>query len=397
MNADCLIIPVVSGLIGWGTNALAIKMLFLTLTRRGVGVLSWQGIMTANDQRMATICVELMTAKLIDTRALFRRIEPARIANILAPALQDHAQTIVEGVLAARFPRLWRVMPEAIKAKARARMETQIPVVVDKLMHDLNDDLDTFLDIKALVVGAFVRDRALLNEFFWRCGEAEFRFISISGLYFGVLLGMPIAVLWVIAQPGWLLPITGLLVGWVTNWLALKMIFEPVEPRQVGPFRWQGLFLKRQPEVSEAYAAFFAERILHPQALTQAVLEGPASDRLVALLQVYASEAVDSAASLAKPVAQVAIGSQAWDQLRYAIAQRLADVVPSELDRVQEYAGEALNLQGELERNLKRLPSQDFEQVLRPVFREDETTLIAVGAILGGLAGVLQLLLLGAA
>ena len=237
----------------------------------------------------------------------------------------------------------------------------------------------------------------MLNEFFWRCGEAEFRFISISGLLFGTLLGLPIAVLWVLAQPGWLLPITGLLVGWVTNWLALKMIFEPVEPRQVGPFRWQGLFLKRQPEVSEAYAAFFTERILHPRALINAVLEGPAADRLVLLVQRYAQEAVDSAAHLAKPVASLTMGSQAWDDLKDTIADRLAVVVPAELDRLEDYAGEALDLQGELEANLKGLPSQDFEQVLRPVFREDETTLIAVGAFLGGLAGVVQLLLLGAA
>ena len=396
MAWDWVAIPVVSGLIGWGTNALAIKMLFAPLTRRGFGFLSWQGIMPANAERMATICVELMTSKLINTRSLFRRIDPDRVATLIGPALEDHAQSIVEAVLAARFPRLWQAMPETLKAKARARMQAQIPVVVDQLMTDLSKDLDEFLDIKALVVGAFVRDRALLNEFFWRCGEAEFRFISISGLYFGALLGIPVAILWVIAQPGWLLPITGLLIGWVTNWLALKMIFEPREPRQIGPFRWHGLFLKRQAEVSEAYAAFFAERILHPQALTHAVLEGPASDRLVGLLQVYAGEAVDTAASLAKPVVTLALGSRAWSDLKASISARLAQVVPAELDRVQDYAGEALDVQGELERNLKSLPYQDFEQVLRPVFKEDETTLIAVGAALGGVAGVIQLVLLGA-
>ena len=173
MAWDWVAIPVVSGLIGWGTNALAIKMLFAPLTRRGFGFLSWQGIMPANAERMATICVELMTSKLINTRSLFRRIDPDRVATLIGPALEDHAQSIVEAVLAARFPRLWQAMPETLKAKARARMQAQIPVVVDQLMTDLSKDLDEFLDIKALVVGAFVRDRALLNEFFWRCGEAE--------------------------------------------------------------------------------------------------------------------------------------------------------------------------------------------------------------------------------
>lgn len=38
--------------------------------------------------------------------------------------------------------------------------------------------------------------------------------------------------------------------GYVTNWIALKWIFEPLNPVQVGPFVLQGMFLKRQLEVS---------------------------------------------------------------------------------------------------------------------------------------------------
>ena len=56
----------------------------------------------------------------------------------------------------------------------------------------------------------------------------------------------------------------------------------------------------------------------------------------------------------------------------------------------------ALNLQGELEGNLKSLSPPDFEQVLRPLFQEDEKTLIAVGAALGGVAGLIQWLIVAA-
>ena len=41
----------------------------------------------------------------------------------------------------------------------------------------------------------------------------------------------------------------GALVGYVTNWIALKWIFEPLNPVSVGPFVLQGMFLKRQLEV----------------------------------------------------------------------------------------------------------------------------------------------------
>ena len=55
--------------------------------------------------------------------------------------------------------------------------------------------------------------------------------------------------LWWVWSPWWSLALTGAAVGMVTDQLALNLIFLPVEPRRIGPFVLQGLFLKRQAEV----------------------------------------------------------------------------------------------------------------------------------------------------
>jgi uncharacterized membrane protein YheB (UPF0754 family) len=34
----------------------------------------------------------------------------------------------------------------------------------------------------------------------------------------------------------WTLPIGGAVVGFLTNWIALKGIFEPINPVRLGPF-----------------------------------------------------------------------------------------------------------------------------------------------------------------
>ena len=260
-------------------------------------------------------------------------------------------------------------------------------------MEELREDLDRYLAVEALVVDAFVGNKALLNELFWRCGRSEFLFIARSGLIFGGLFGCAQAAVWMAVQPTWFLPVTGLLIGWLTNWLALKMVFEPQEPRRLGPIRWQGLFLMRQPEVSEAYAAFFAERILHPEALVDAVLRGPATDRIMQLMQRYVSQSVDHASGHARPILQLAVGTDEWLRLKGDISAGLVDKVPGELERVHQYTGEALDLKAELTTKLKGLSPAQFEQVLRPLFRQDERTLIAVGAILGGVAGCIQWLI----
>lgn len=91
-------------------------------------------------------------------------------------------------------------------------------------------------------------DRSLLGKLFKISGKDELIFLVDSGLWFGFLLGiiqLAVALYW---DNPWTLSIGGLIVGLATNWLALKWIFEPVNPLKIGPVVLQGLFLRRQNE-----------------------------------------------------------------------------------------------------------------------------------------------------
>jgi uncharacterized membrane protein YheB (UPF0754 family) len=103
-------------------------------------------------------------------------------------------------------------------------------------------------------------DKSLLGKLFQISGKDELAFLTDSGLWFGFLLGMiqlAVALYW---DNPWTLSIGGLIVGLATNWLALKWIFEPVNPLKIGPFVLQGLFLRCQDEVSADFSKFFATR-----------------------------------------------------------------------------------------------------------------------------------------
>ena len=93
---------------------------------------------------------------------------------------------------------------------------------------------------------------------------------------FGFVLGIPVAVLTHFVTFWWLLPILGVLVGWVTNWVALWMIYEPAEPEMWGPVRMQGLFVRQQHDVAAVYAEIVADEILTVSAFGTELLNGPA-------------------------------------------------------------------------------------------------------------------------
>lgn len=80
------------------------------------------------------------------------------------------------------------------------------------------------------------------------------------------------------------MPITGVIAGYVTNWLALEMIFKPLEPKKFLFFYYQGLFLKRQSDVSWELAEILDKRVFHAKNFIRLFFEGKAKETFIELL-----------------------------------------------------------------------------------------------------------------
>src|SRR3546814_9511884 len=78
------------------------------------------------------------------------------------------------------------------------------------------------------------------------------------------------------------------------------MLFRPLRPRRVLGLTVQGLFLRRQQEVAHDYGNLIADQLLTPEKIWIAVLQGPLSDRVLALLQRHVKQAVDEQAGAAR-------------------------------------------------------------------------------------------------
>ena len=67
---------------------------------------------------------------------------------------------------------------------------------------------------------------------------------------------------------------------------------------------------------------------------------------------------------------------------------------PETIRHAENYAVNALDVRNTIVDRMRKLTPLEFEGLLRPAFRQDEWKLIAVGALIGGLVGELQVLAL---
>jgi uncharacterized membrane protein YheB (UPF0754 family) len=170
-----------------------------------------------------------------------------------------------------------------------------------------------------------------------------------------------------------------------TNWLALKWIFEPVDPIRIGPLLLQGKFLRRQKEVAAAFAHYFANQILSGGQIWNSMLTDPKSTTEISNILGEQIQSILSKCTFGlwrNPLSSAALKR---------ITDRAIQVdLPKSVPIIFPYMDKVLGLESTLRVRMERMSSRQFERVLHPIFEEDEMTLIIAGAVLGFGAGLIQ-------
>lgn len=276
------LVPVITALIGYITNWAAIKMMFHPAEPMGIGPLKWQGIVYRMSGKFAAE-ISATTSQVLTPTDLVDRIDIESLIEKLIDRHGDDADEIVKAAFDEVAPGAWDSTAPEARAQIRQMLFDQIGPRVQETMTALGPKLPEIMDLDSLIVTELTGENSerlarVANEI----GGKELRFIEIYGGVFGLAVGLVQVALFGIFGIWWTMPIVGGIVGLGTNWLAIQMVFRPLEPkRYAGLIRYQGMFPKRQAEIARDYGVIAEREIFTPTKLLGAVVEGPGFPALV--------------------------------------------------------------------------------------------------------------------
>ncbi len=412
-------IPLFTGVVGWLINWTALLMMFRPVRLRGVSVpglqelaliaprkvqevpglmegkLGWQGIVPARAPKMGSIAVDKAISKIATTSEFYETLGPEAIAAHIVEVLTPDVPGVVDRTMRTEYPKLWLNLPETARQRIYVRVRDQLPVIVSQVTDEIGLHIDLLLDPKLMVIDRFAANPALVNRIFQDVGRRELRLMVNFGFLFGFLLGIPVAIITHFIQVWWLLPILGIFVGWITNVLGMWVIFEPTEPRRIGPFKLQGLFLRRQPEVAQVYAEIGADEVITLENIAEFLLEGPSSDRTWQIIEDAMGQAIDLALGPGHGAVRVAVGPDGYEAIRTSATEEAVPLTVKPLLDSEFSRSRSNQIRQLFAERTAALPPRDFAEMLRSAFREDEWMLYLHGAVLGCLGGLLHLLIFG--
>ncbi|WP_019200830.1 hypothetical protein [Tsukamurella sp. 1534] len=423
MSADLIshliTVPLFTGIIGYITNWTGILMLFEPkkfygfkfpgmatlypfLPRRVQvipaiqpdGRVGWQGIVPSRAEKMASIAVDKSLNKVGSIAEFYEVMDPEHVSEVLTRASMPMIPSIVESVMQRENPRLWYSLPEDVKLLVYRRVSASLPQDVRKITSTIGENIDDYIDAKLMVIRYLTANPKVLKDIFYNMGRKELVFMQNFGFYFGFPMGFILVALLHFFPYWWLLPLGGVVIGYVVNYIGILMIFEPIHPKWWVPWK-QGLFLKRKKEIAEQYAIVMADKVITIENICDELLHGPRSDRTRATVETVLRDSIDNAAGWARGFVKLSVGFEAYDRVPQLVGVEAMKVAEATVNDPKFVAEQQCKVRTFVVERMNKLSPEDLSELLRSAIKQDEWLLFLHGAVLGSFAGFLHLAIFG--
>lgn len=189
-----------------------------------------------------------------------------------------------------------------------------------------------------------------------------------------------------------LLPVLGLVIGWGTNALAVKMLFHPRKPLNIFGLKFQGLLPKRQNQLAEHLGRTVQTHLISHEDIHALFRREDVQEQTTALIAEKINFFIDERLTSLNPMIGMFLQGEIRDKLARMMLDEMAPLVPAFAESMMDKAEEHLDFQAIVEEKVRQFDLDRLESMVWEIAARELRHIEWIGGILGFLIGVIQLL-----
>lgn len=182
-------------------------------------------------------------------------------------------------------------------------------------------------------------------------------------------------------------------IGWITNWVAIKMLFRPHKEINFGLFKIQGLIPKRRAEIGSGIANIIQNELISVKDVISNIDREEFSKRLDSSIDKVLEKNLKAKVKEKFPVLQMFF----TDRMAKDVSNTIKDIIMENQEKIFEifsnYAEENINFEVIISDKISNFSLDKLEEIITLLAKKELKHIEVVGAILGGLIGVAQYLI----
>ena len=179
-------------------------------------------------------------------------------------------------------------------------------------------------------------------------------------------------------------------IGWITNWVAIKMLFRPHNEINLGLFKIQGLIPKRRAEIGTGIADVIQNELISIKDVIANIDREEFSRRLNDLIDDVLEKNLKTKVKEKFPVMQMFFS----DKMAKDVSNTIKGIVMENQEKIFEifsnYAEENIDFSTIITDKISNFSLDKLEEIINGLAKKELKHIEVIGAILGAFIGLVQ-------
>ena len=179
-------------------------------------------------------------------------------------------------------------------------------------------------------------------------------------------------------------------IGWITNWVAIKMLFRPYNEINLGLFKIQGLIPKRRAEIGIGIADVIQNELISIKDVIANIDREEFSKRLNDLIDDVLEKNLKTKVKEKFPVMQMFFS----DKMAKDVSNTIKGIVMENQEKIFEifsnYAEENIDFSTIITDKISNFSLDKLEEIINGLAKKELKHIEVIGAILGAFIGLVQ-------
>ena len=184
-------------------------------------------------------------------------------------------------------------------------------------------------------------------------------------------------------------------IGWFTNWVAIKMLFDPRVPVRIFCWKWQGLIPRRQLQLACESAEIIEREILQQHMILNEIKKINLEPYLEKTAHTLVWERIGPQLQ-AIPLLGSFINDGIIAKFEVIACAEIKNEAGPLIEKVATQFEASVDLKQMIEDNIAAFDLERLESIVNAVAKREFRTIEGLGAVLGFVIGCLQVVLLWA-
>jgi uncharacterized membrane protein YheB (UPF0754 family) len=187
----------------------------------------------------------------------------------------------------------------------------------------------------------------------------------------------------------WHIPIVSGFIGWITTWLAVKMLFYPRRPIDIGVYVVQGIFPKNKKKIASKLGTVVQKDLINFTDIKNKLKDHEAIGNFGEEISSQVEKAIRDKIET-NAFARNLMPEQLIQAIHRSISKEIEKALPDVIENSITKIEQKLNIEEIVRQKVENFSDEKLEELLLAVIKKEFTFIEIVGGVFGFFIGILQ-------